>query len=55
MAHFEHHGVGLSDGRYFGAEPGTHLRLNFGCTRAMLADALARMKHAVADARAPSR
>ena len=55
VAHFEHHGVGLSDGRYFGAEPGTHLRLNFGCTRAMLADALARMKHAVADARAPSR
>jgi cystathionine beta-lyase len=53
VAHFERHGVGLSDGRYFGAEPGSYLRLNFGCPRAMLADALARMKHAVADDRAP--
>jgi cystathionine beta-lyase len=49
VAHFERHGVGLSDGRYFGAEPGSHLRLNFGCTRATLAEALARMKRGIAD------
>jgi cysteine-S-conjugate beta-lyase len=47
VAHFERHGVGLSDGRYFGAEPGTYLRFNFGCTRATLAEALARMTQAV--------
>ena len=47
VAHFEHHGVGLSDGRYFGAEPGSHLRLNFGCPRATLAEALGRMKRAL--------
>jgi cystathionine beta-lyase len=52
VAHFERHGTGLSDGRYFGAEPGSHLRLNFGCTRATLAEALSRMKRAVASARA---
>jgi cystathionine beta-lyase len=45
--HFENHGVGLSDGRFFGAEPGSHLRLNFGCTRATLAGALARMKRSL--------
>ena len=48
VAHFEHHGVGLSDGRHFGAQPGTYVRLNFGCPRATLAEALARMKQAVA-------
>jgi cystathionine beta-lyase len=45
--HFERHGVGLSDGRFFGAEPGSHLRLNFGCTRATLIEALKRMKRAI--------
>ncbi len=40
-AFFEAAGVGLSDGRYFGA-PGW-LRLNFGCPRATLDEALARM------------
>jgi cystathionine beta-lyase len=49
VAHFERHGVGLSDGRYFGAAPGSHLRLNFGCTRATLAEAIARMKRGIAD------
>jgi cystathionine beta-lyase len=44
---FEQHGVGLSDGRYFGATPGTWVRLNFGCPRATLVEALARMKRAV--------
>ena len=48
VAHFEAHGVGLSAGRYFGAAPGTHVRLNFGCPRAQLAEALVRMKRAVA-------
>jgi cystathionine beta-lyase len=48
VVHFERHGVGLSDGRHFGAEAGSHVRLNFGCTRATLAEALARMKKAIA-------
>jgi cystathionine beta-lyase len=39
-AHFEAHGLGLSDGSDFGA-PGW-LRLNFGCTRATLDEALQR-------------
>ena len=44
-AHFVRHGVGLSDGRDFGF-PG-YLRLNFGCTRAVLEKALVRMETAV--------
>jgi cystathionine beta-lyase len=48
IAHFEKHGVGLSDGAYFGAKKGTHVRINFGCTRATLAEALRRMKVALA-------
>jgi cystathionine beta-lyase len=47
VAHFEHHGVGLSDGRHFGAKPGTYVRLNFGCPRATLVEALLRMKRAL--------
>ncbi len=47
-AHFEQHGVGLSDGAMFGAPRGTHVRVNFGCTRATLTEALRRMKAAVA-------
>ena len=46
-AHFEAHGVGLSDGAMFGAPPGRNLRLNFGCTRATLEEALKRMKKAL--------
>ncbi len=42
---FEEHGVGLSDGAYFG-DP-RHLRLNFGCPRSMLQTALERMAKAV--------
>jgi len=45
-AHFEAHGLGLSDGVDFGA-PGW-LRLNFGCTRATLDDALERFRKACA-------
>ena len=44
-AHFEAHGIGLSDGADFGA-PGW-LRLNFGCPRATLDEALSRFERAV--------
>jgi cysteine-S-conjugate beta-lyase len=47
---FEQHGVGLSDGVQFGAPAGRFVRLNFGCPRATLAEALARMKRALAAA-----
>lgn len=47
-AHFEAHGVGLSDGAVFGAPKGSHVRLNFGCTRATLVEAIGRMKAAIA-------
>lgn len=43
-AHFEAHGLGLSDGTDFGA-PGW-LRLNFGCTRQTLIEALRRFAKA---------
>ena len=46
--HFEQHGVGLSDGAMFGAPRGSHVRLNFGCPRVTLAEALRRMKSALA-------
>lgn len=45
-AFFERHGVGLSNGKDFGA-PG-FVRLNFGCQRSTLARALERMESAVA-------
>jgi len=45
VAHFEKHGVGLSDGTPFdGAQ---HLRLNFGCPRARLEEGLARILKAL--------
>lgn len=44
-AFFEAAGVGLSDGRPFGA-PG-FVRLNFGCPRSTLEEGLARMAHAL--------
>ncbi len=47
-AHFEAHGIGLSDGTDFGA-PGW-LRLNFGCPRSTLDQALERFRTAVAAA-----
>jgi cystathionine beta-lyase len=46
-AHFEAHGVGLSDGVPFGAAPGSHVRLNFGCPRSTLAEGLSRIRNAV--------
>lgn len=48
IAHFEQHGVGLSDGAFFGSPRGRHVRINFGCPRATLAEALVRMKRAIA-------
>jgi cystathionine beta-lyase len=42
---FEKAGVGLSDGSYFGT-PG-FLRLNFGCPRSILEEALTRMRNAL--------
>jgi cysteine-S-conjugate beta-lyase len=47
IAHFEKHGVGLSDGAFFAAQRGSHVRINIGCPRATLAEALRRMKVAV--------
>lgn len=47
VAHFERHGVGLSDGAFFGAPRGTHVRLNFGCPRATLDEGLRRIKNAL--------
>lgn len=46
-AHFEKHGVGLSDGTMFGSPKGSHVRLNFGCPRATLVAAIRRMKSAL--------
>jgi cystathionine beta-lyase len=46
--HFEDHGVGLSDGVPFGAEPGAYVRINFGCPRSTLREGLSRMKAAIA-------
>jgi cystathionine beta-lyase len=45
-AFFEKAGVGLSDGKDFGAEG--YLRLNFGCRRLLLQEALERMRQALA-------
>jgi cystathionine beta-lyase len=45
VAFFEAAGVGLSDGADFGA-PGW-VRLNFGCSRALLGEALERMGRAL--------
>ena len=47
VAHFESHGIGLSDGAYFGSPKGHHVRLNFGCPRKTLVEGLSRMKRAV--------
>ena len=49
VAHFEAHGLGLSNGADFGA-PG-FLRLNFGCAQSVLAEGLKRFTAAVIAAR----
>jgi cystathionine beta-lyase len=45
---FESHGIGLADGAQYGSPAGKFVRLNFGCPRATLSEALARMKRALA-------
>ena len=50
VAHFEAHGLGLSNGMDFGAEKG-FVRLNFGCPRHVLVSGLARFQAALAAAR----
>jgi len=50
VGHFEAYGVGLSDGAFFGAKRGSHVRINFGCPRATLELGLRRMAAAVAGA-----
>ena len=45
VATFEEAGAGLSDGRYFGTEG--FVRLNFGCPRPLLREALQRMNAAI--------
>jgi cysteine-S-conjugate beta-lyase len=44
-AHFEQHGLGFACGREFQGEG--FVRFNFGCTRAVLAEALGRLRRAV--------
>ena len=51
IAHFEAHGVGLSEGAFFGVPRSAYVRLNFGCPRATLIEALQRMKRALVTAR----
>lgn len=45
VGYFEEHGVGFSDGKFFGT-PG-YIRINFGCPRSTLEEGLKRMKTAV--------
>jgi cysteine-S-conjugate beta-lyase len=47
ISHFEQHGVGLSDGGFFGEKRGLHVRINFGCPRSTLVEGLKRMKAAI--------
>jgi cystathionine beta-lyase len=47
-AYFEQHGLGFADGAQYGAPPGKFVRLNFGCPRSILREALARLQRAVA-------
>jgi cystathionine beta-lyase len=47
-AHFEQHGLGLSDGAAFGGEG--FVRFNFACPRSLLDDGLDRLEQALAGA-----
>lgn len=46
-AYLEKFGLGVADGAQYGAEPGRYIRLNFGCSRALLTEALHRLRRAV--------
>ena len=48
IGHFEKFGVGLSECAPFGVTRGTYVRINLGCTRATLEEAIRRMKSALA-------
>ena len=43
VAHFESHGIGLSDGSFFDSP--SHVRLNFGCPRSTLEEGLKRLRN----------
>ena len=43
IAHFESHGIGLSDGSFFDSP--SHVRLNFGCPRSTLEEGLKRLRN----------
>lgn len=43
IAHFESHGIGLSDGSFF--DNPSHVRLNFGCPRSTLEEGLKRLRN----------
>ena len=43
VAHFESHGIGLSDGSFFDSP--SHVRLNFGCPRSTLEEGLQRLRN----------
>ena len=43
IAHFESHGIGLSDGSFFDSP--SHVRLNFGCPRSTLEEGLQRLRN----------
>ena len=51
VAHFESHGIGLSDGNFFGATRNTYVRLNFGCPTSVLEEGLRRFVKGVEAAR----
>lgn len=46
-AHFESHGLGISDGKQFGLEG--HIRFNFACPKATLDEGLARLHESLND------
>jgi cysteine-S-conjugate beta-lyase len=54
VSHFEQHGLGLSDGNFFGAPRNHYVRLNFGCPRATLDEGLRRLKAGVLAATSPA-
>ena len=47
IAHFESHGLGLSDGNVFGAPRNQYVRLNFGCSTSTLQAGVERFTRAV--------
>jgi cystathionine beta-lyase len=52
VTHFESHGIGLSDGNFFGATRNAYVRLNFGCPTSVLEEGLRRFVKGVEAARA---